>query len=143
MSRPKIHHYVPQSVLRNFSVDAAGKQVWVYDKETGSSRTEGISTAGGEKYFNHVVVDGKGIDFEGIFDSVDGALPGMLATIISTESVTITTLGDISSVGVRVVREPPFAAGCGETEIQPGSNRRSRRHPVQRQTLGRKQVRFD
>ena len=149
MSRPKIHHYVPQSILRNFSIDGAEKQVWVYDKETGTSRTEGISTAGGEKYFNHVVIDGKGIDFEGVFDSVDGALPGMVATITSTESVTtldgpardaLALLAAIQFLRVKIIRESAQAVAnqLRETLHQAGMSELAESIPTATENDGRK-----
>ena len=87
MARPKIHHYVPQSILRNFSDSGMGQKIWVYDKLRGMSWLEGINTAGGEKYFNTVMKGEERIEFESAFDEPDRELPNLIKQIIASEDV--------------------------------------------------------
>lgn len=87
MSLPKIHHFVPQSLLRNFSIGGEGKKIWVYDKLQTRAWPEGIKTAGGEKYFNTVMKDDDRLDFESAFDEVDRELPNLINQIVAAEDV--------------------------------------------------------
>jgi hypothetical protein len=87
MSSPKIHHFVPQSLLRNFSISGEDKKIWVYDKLRSRAWPEAIKTAGGEKYFNTVIKDGDRLDFEFAFDELDRELPNLIHQIIATEDV--------------------------------------------------------
>jgi hypothetical protein len=87
MSLPKIHHFVPQSLLRNFSISGEGKKIWVYDKLQSRAWPEGIKTAGGEKYFNTVMKEGDRLDFEAAFDELDRELPNLMNQIIAAEDV--------------------------------------------------------
>lgn len=87
MSLPKIHHFVPQSLLRNFSIGGEGKKIWVYDKLQTRAWPEGIETAGGEKYFNTVMKGDDRLNFESAFDEVDRELPDLINQIIAAEDV--------------------------------------------------------
>lgn len=67
-----VHHYTPRSVLRRFSIDGAGDQVWVFDKTTLRSWSAGLRSAGAEHGYNVLVgPNGESVNFEKDFDTVD------------------------------------------------------------------------
>lgn len=67
------HHFNPRSVLRRFSIDGRGKQVWVYDKSTGRRFSAGLSGAGSANDYNTLVLpDGEILNFEDAFGDIDG-----------------------------------------------------------------------
>ncbi|HEY1613828.1 MAG TPA: DUF4238 domain-containing protein, partial [Rhizomicrobium sp.] len=72
----KRHHYVPQSVLKRFSIGGRGRQLFVFDKTSDLVRREGVLHTGMENHFNTVVVNGARENFESEFNEVDGALAG-------------------------------------------------------------------
>ena len=46
-----VDHYVPQFLLKNFSVDPNKPQVWAYDKSTGRSFRTNVRNIAAEKGF--------------------------------------------------------------------------------------------
>lgn len=78
------HHFVPKSVLRRFTVDGAGKQIWVLDKKTGRSFYSGLKKTGsGQGYNTMVLPDGVVWNFEDEFKEIDdefGATGNILAS---------------------------------------------------------------
>lgn len=55
---PKKHHFIPQSVLRRFSVDGDGKKIYVFDKLNDRCWTSAITDAGSENHFNSLEFQG-------------------------------------------------------------------------------------
>jgi len=67
------HHFNPRSVLRRFSIDGRGKQVWVYDKSTARRFSAGLGGAGSANDYNTLVLpDGEILNFEDAFGDIDG-----------------------------------------------------------------------
>lgn len=56
MSRPKVHHYVPQFLLREF-VTGSRQQLYAFDKQTGRTYATPIDRAAAESGFNDVDLD--------------------------------------------------------------------------------------
>ena len=66
------HHFVPKSLLRRFTVDRAGKQIWVFDKSTDRSFPAGLqSTGAGQGYNTLKLADGSVWNFEDFFQDID------------------------------------------------------------------------
>ncbi|QOZ28410.1 DUF4238 domain-containing protein [Bradyrhizobium sp. CCBAU 51753] len=80
----KKHHYVPRSVLKRFSIEGAGKQVYVFDKTNSRAWPSAILDAGSENQFNTVEVNGERVSFEDAFHDVDDRL-AVLLDRLSTE----------------------------------------------------------
>jgi len=75
------HHYVPQSLLRQFSVKGAGKQVHVYDKLTNAAYPAAINKTACEGNFNTYLSAGERRSFEAYYQPYDDALAVILATL--------------------------------------------------------------
>ncbi len=97
----KNHHYVPQALLKNFSINVLGKQVYVFDKLSGKVFTSSIEDAGSENYFNTVEVNGRRINFEPLFQEIDSIAPLLVKKIIKLQS--LITLSDIDRHTLAVV----------------------------------------
>lgn len=106
----KKHHYVPQSLLKRFSVDDAGKQVYVYDKSRDITYTSSIKAAGSENDFNKLETEVGIWNFEPIFSEVDGRLANLLDQIHQTRDVSTLTAEDrrdwADMVAVQLLRTP-------------------------------------
>lgn len=69
-----MHHYVPQCVLKNFSIDGKRRQICVFDKKKAISYVASIGDVGGENDFNTVTINGTKLNFEPVFGNLDGEL---------------------------------------------------------------------
>lgn len=87
MSPPKKHHYVPRSILRNFSVDGARKQVHVFDKSTNRSFLNAIGDAGCETHFNTVELNAETISFEEVFNGNDERLALLVERLLQERTL--------------------------------------------------------
>jgi len=67
----KNHHFVPRSILKNFSIEGKRKQVYVYDKKLNKSFPTGFDGAGSENYFNTIKSSEGNFNFESLFDEYD------------------------------------------------------------------------
>ncbi|RZJ47617.1 DUF4238 domain-containing protein [Brevundimonas sanguinis] len=66
------HHFVPKSALRRFTVDGAGKQIWVFDKSDGRSFPGGLKRTGSGQGYNTLrLSDGSLWNFEDAFQNID------------------------------------------------------------------------
>lgn len=82
--RSKKHHYVPQCLLRQFSINGERKQIHVFDKRSGGTYPSAVRNAACENDFNVVRIGrGKG-SFEDRFQRCDEALGSVLATLNET-----------------------------------------------------------
>lgn len=72
MAQSKKHHFVPQSLLRQFSED--GELIYVFDKPAGRAFKSHILNAGSENHFNTIEVDGRRINLEDRFNDLDRRL---------------------------------------------------------------------
>lgn len=91
MNRSKTHHYVPQSLLKNFSIDEKEKQVFAFDKTNDSIRPHSIKNAGSEKYFYSIRINEKEFNFENLFQDADNTLPTIITKIIANQSLSVLT----------------------------------------------------
>jgi hypothetical protein len=82
-SQAKKHHYVPQALLRNFSIDGAGQHIWVLDKTTGRIFPDSIANVACETHFNTLHIHEKKIVLEGIFEDIDNRAAPLFQKIIS------------------------------------------------------------
>ena len=89
MTRSKTHHYVPQSLLKNFSIQGKMKQVYAFDKQDDSIRPHSVKNAGSEKFFYSIRKEGKELNFESLFQDADDRLAIIVTKIIEHESLEI------------------------------------------------------
>ncbi len=87
MSNSKKHHYLPQHILNNFSVDNDGRQIWVLNKEQEISYKSSIRNAGSENHFNSFMINGEGLNFENYFDKNDSMSGIIVRKIIESNSL--------------------------------------------------------
>lgn len=85
MAESKKHHYVPQSILKNFSIDNKRERIYTFRKIDGTSFPQSIQDAGAENYFN--TFREINLNFEPIFDDVDGNIAYFIQKIIDTYSI--------------------------------------------------------
>ncbi|MBK9984482.1 MAG: DUF4238 domain-containing protein [Saprospiraceae bacterium] len=85
LNRSKKHHFNPQGVLKNFSID--GKQVFVLDKLKGHSFKSSLADAGSENYFNSIRVEDSEFNFETLFDVSDQILSEIVEKLVVTRSL--------------------------------------------------------
>ncbi len=83
----KKHHYVPQAQLRHFSIDGAGKRIWVFDKKTDRAFASAIQDTGSENNFDTVELDTGRWNFEYIFQDVDGRSATLIAQILDRRAI--------------------------------------------------------
>lgn len=77
MSNSKKHHYVPQSLLRGFSIPNTEK-VHVFDKKALRVYESAIGDAAAENQYNTLEVDGRQVNLEPGFDGHDSRLADLL-----------------------------------------------------------------
>lgn len=109
-NKSKKHHYVPQSLLKFFSVDNAGKKIYVYDKSRDEVFPSSIMDAGSENGFNKLKTETGIWNFEHIFNEVDGRLAILLNQIHQVRDVSVLTKDDrrdwADMVAVQILRTP-------------------------------------
>lgn len=86
-NEPRKHHYIPRSVLRNFSIAGDQRSVFVFDKTSGRSFASPIGDAGAERNFYSVDIGDRHINFEPLFQSLDDRLASLVAMLTSTPSL--------------------------------------------------------
>lgn len=88
MTRPKRQHYLPQFVLRRFSVDEEQKRVWTFDKRKGETRIQAIRDSAHEtRFYDHPDVLRAGIDLEAQLAAFEGGVAPILAEIAESRSL--------------------------------------------------------
>lgn len=87
MSKSKKHHYVPQSILRNFSIDNNEGQIYVFDKKSENSFRSSIQDAGSENYFNTVETPFGKLNLEDLFQHCDNITASIVRKIIDAETL--------------------------------------------------------
>jgi hypothetical protein len=86
-SQAKKHHYVPQALLRHFSIDGAGQRIWVLDKTTGRTFPAPIADVACETHFNTLQIDGRKIVLESAFDAIDSMAAPLLRKILDRRTI--------------------------------------------------------
>jgi hypothetical protein len=97
-NRSKTHHYVPQSLLKLFSIDNLEKQVYAFDKTNDNSYPLSIKNAGSEKYFYSIRKGDQEFNFENLFSDVDSFLGNILIKIVTDK--TLETLNENEKKGL-------------------------------------------
>lgn len=85
MAESKKHHYVPQSLLKNFSIEGQRKKIYTFRKVDYKVIVQAIIDAGSENYFNKL--RDENINFEPLFDETDSNLASLVSRIIDTNSI--------------------------------------------------------
>lgn len=113
---PKKHHYVTQAQLRHFARDKARTQLHVFDKATGASFGSSILNAGSENDFNTIVEGDERLNFEAMFNEVDGNGATIvnqiterrsLAWMREEEVLKLADLGAVQLLRTKLSRETP------------------------------------
>ncbi len=87
VNEPKKHHYVPRSVLRNFSIGGEQRSVFVFDKNSGRSFASAIGDAAAERDFYRVDLGERHINFEPLFQDLDDRLASLVAKLTTRPSL--------------------------------------------------------
>ncbi|EPP4294755.1 DUF4238 domain-containing protein [Vibrio navarrensis] len=116
MTESKKHHYVPQSLLKNFKYD--GNKIFVCDKKSGRFFPSSIIDAGSENYFNTVDRNGERINFESLFQSNDDKLSFLIKKLVEKRNVS-SLLADekeqlLSIMVVQMLRTKTYRTSMGE-----------------------------
>ncbi|MEO8455561.1 MAG: DUF4238 domain-containing protein [Sphingomicrobium sp.] len=130
---PKKHHYVTQAQLRHFAHDKRRSQLHVFDKTNGATFGSSILNVGSENDFNTIVEGDEKLNFETMFDEVDGNGATVVNQITERRSLawmrkeTILKLADLGAVQLlrtRLSRETPgvLAREMRETLAQFGTD---------------------
>lgn len=88
-TRSKHHHFVPQSLLRNFRNNPSKDKIFVFDKTTLESFPNSIRTTGSEKYFHSIRRGESEFNFEDYFQKPDGYYAKIIAKIVSNKSLKV------------------------------------------------------
>lgn len=88
-NRSKQHHFVPQSLLKNFSIDNKRKRIFVFDKNSLESFPSSINKTGSEKFFHSIRLKELGIEFnfEEYFDIPDNTFSEIITKILNAGSL--------------------------------------------------------
>ena len=80
----KKHHYVPQSILKRFSIDMREKQIYVFNKQLGKSHISSIIDSGSENKYNTIKTDFGEMNLEGLYQQIDDLYPVTTKKIIDS-----------------------------------------------------------
>jgi hypothetical protein len=101
----KKHHYVPQSMLRQFSYNCEEKQIYVFDKRANRFFLPAILDAGCENNFNAFEFQGETVLFERVFHENDTQLALLMNKILMDRSVANLTSEDRSALSAVVAAQ--------------------------------------
>lgn len=130
---PKKHHYVTQAQLRHFASNNSRTRLHVFDKTSGDTFGSSILNAGSENDFNTIVEGDERLNFEAIFDEVDGNGAMIVNQITERRSLAwmreqavlkLADLGAVQLLRTKLSRETPgvLAHEMRETLAQFGAN---------------------
>jgi hypothetical protein len=112
----KKHHYVTQAQLRHFAHDNDRAQLYVLDKSTGAVFSSSVKNAGSENHFNTIIEADERLNFEIMFDTVDGDGANIvnllnerrsLVGLSKEELLKLSDLGAVQLVRTKLSRETP------------------------------------
>lgn len=86
-NQSKKHHFVPQSILRNFSIENKEKRIFVYDKKDDKTFPSSITDAGSENYFNTIREEFDQLNLESIFQKCDDTAAYIINKIVQNNSL--------------------------------------------------------
>jgi Protein of unknown function (DUF4238) len=87
----KKHHYVPQSILKNFASGRKRNQICVFDKLRQAAYKSSIGDAGAENYFNTVTIAGERVFFEDAFQDCDEKLASLSKRLVRHRDLRVLT----------------------------------------------------
>jgi hypothetical protein len=130
---PKKHHYVTQAQLRHFASDKGRTRLHVFDKTKGATFGSSILNAGSENDFNTIVDGDERLNFEAMFDEVDGNGATIVNQITERRSLAwmhkeavlkLADLGAVQLLRTKLSRETPgiLAQEMRETLAQLGAD---------------------
>jgi len=130
---PKKHHYVTQAQLRHFASDKGRTRLHVFDKTRGTTFGSSILNAGSENDFNTIIEGDERLNFEAIFDEVDGNSATIVNQITERRSLAwmreevvlkLADLGAVQLLRTKLSRETPgiLAQKMRETLAQFGAD---------------------
>lgn len=85
MKESKNHHYNPRSILRRFT--NSDDSVVILNKNTNKIFTNSIDNTGSENYFNTIRTGESKLNFEILFDELDGKLALLITKIVNDKSI--------------------------------------------------------
>lgn len=83
----KKHHFVPQSILKRFSIECNGKEIYVFDKKTEKIFNSSILNAGSENYFNTLTINNEKLNLESLYQEIDNTCAAVTEKIVSNASL--------------------------------------------------------
>jgi len=101
VAESKKHHYVPQSLLRGFAIPGT-EQVHVFDKKTDRVFRAAVADVGAENRYNTLVVEGRSVNAESVFDEHDTRLASLLKTLRESQDLSCLTEDDRVQVAYAV-----------------------------------------
>lgn len=122
----KKHHYVTQAQLRHFTHDSALTKLFVYDKSNGKSYPSTVKNSGSENHFNTIIEGDERLNFEAMFDTVDGNGANIVNLLNERRSLVglseeelhrLSDLGAVQLVRTKLSRETPGVLACELREI--------------------------
>ena len=81
------HHYVPRSVLRNFTIDGARKRLFVFDKNKKRSFAASVENTAAERDFYRVQFGNQDLNYEEGFQELDDRLANVVAKLVKGKSL--------------------------------------------------------
>lgn len=90
-TEPRKHHYIPQSILRCFSIGGKRRNVFVFDKVKQRCFSLPIPDAGAERDFYRFEINGVDVNLETLFDTLDTRLANLVAKIAEDRSIALLT----------------------------------------------------
>ena len=100
MSVSKNHHFVPKSVLRNFVFNR--NSVYILNKANDNVFPNSIDKTGSENYFNTIRSNDGNLNFEILFDKLDGRLAQLTQKVVKFNSLQILTNSELSDLALVV-----------------------------------------
>jgi len=92
-ARPKVHHYVPRFLLKNFST--RGKKdkfyIWCYDKKRDNFFRSEISNIAAESGFNDLSID---FNYEEVLSKIEDSCAPIIKKLLETNSLSCLTRKD-------------------------------------------------
>ncbi len=101
----KKHHYVPQSILKRFSINREEKQIYVFNKQLGKDYISSIVDCGSENKYNTIKTEFGEINLEGLYQKIDDLYPVITKKIIDLGTLKGLDLEDFYSIALVVANQ--------------------------------------
>ena len=98
MSHPKMQHYVPQFLLRNFSTDK--EHLYCFDKTNGKLFTRNIDEIGGENYFYDLVNGNPEYSMEYPIGEVEDKAAIGIAKLLETKNLRLLKIDEYKDIAL-------------------------------------------